>query len=164
MKKLKVSLIALPLLMLGTSPAYSAIGSEEKWEVETTIDDFTDDKKVFALVIAKGGIKNGFIAAGCYPSGFELKVSAGEYIGDKSISNNVKYRVDKNTPIETTMKPTSKKFVYINDTSSPFISDIMNGNSTLLIQTTSYDYDTSKAKFTLKGSTNALKTVLDACK
>ncbi|CAM3095435.1 hypothetical protein VIRA109638_13265 [Vibrio rarus] len=149
-------------LLLLSSSAFANINS---WSSEQVVDDFTDATKTFATVYSETGIKGGFITMGCYPGkSFELKVSTGKYIGDKAINKNVKYRVDKDTPVQMTMKATSKRFVYINDMDSQFIKGLMNGKSTVLVQLTSYDYDTSKAKFSLKGSTAAIQKVIDACK
>ncbi len=133
------------------------------WETDTTIDDFTDEITTQAMIIAEGGPDAGFIHLMCKGSYFEVKVSASEYIGDKDIPNNVLYRVDKNDAVKTTMKPTSKKYVYFNDLDSQFLQQLMNGKDSVIIQLTSYDYDKSKAKFTLNGSTAAIQKVLDAC-
>lgn len=157
----KFSKTLMTSLLLISSNALANTGS---WSFEKTVDDFTDETKTFASVFSETGFKGGFIHIGCYPGkNFELKVGAGKYIGDKAITNNVKYRVDKNTPVEMTMNPTSERYVYMNDMDSAFIKELMKGQSTVIIQLTSYDYDISKAKFSLKGSSDAIKKVLDAC-
>jgi hypothetical protein len=138
--------------------------SSTEWTYEDVVDEFTDERKTFAMVYAEGGIKSGFIMFGCYPSGFEGKIGAGAYIGDKEINNNVKFRVDKNEPVTTTMKPTSKSYVYFNNTSSPLVSSLLSGKESVIVQLTSYDYDTSKARFTLNGAEKAINKVLEACK
>ena len=137
---------------------------ETKWAIDREEDGFSDETKVFAGVTAKGGFKKGFIAFGCYPSGFEGKVGTGQYIGDKDVSNNFRYRIDKETPVKTTMKTTSKKYVYFNNANDPFVKALMSGKSKVLIETTNYSYDTSRAEFTLNGSTAAIQAVIDACK
>ena len=121
-------------------------------------------REAVALVVSETGMKGGYIHVMCTgDSSFEVKLSAGEYIGDKVIRDNVLYRVDKNEPVKTTMSPTSKRMVYMNDTDSQFLKDIMNGSDSVIVRLTSYDYDKSKAKFTLIGSTDAIRKVLAAC-
>ncbi|MGU3814821.1 hypothetical protein [Vibrio diabolicus] len=145
--------------------ALSSYTCAAQWTSETIKDDFTDETKVFASVLSDAGFRDGFIHMGCYPGkSFEVKVGAGKYIGSKRIPNNVKYRVDKNEPVEMTMNSTSKRYVYMNDANSKFVRDLLDGKSSVVVQLTSYDYDISKAKFSLKGSTKAIKQVLDACK
>ena len=140
-------------------------GSETLWESESKVDEFTDAKKTFSMITAKGGMDKGFIMLGCYTEGgFEGKVSAGEYIGDKEISENVKFRVDKNEPVTLTMSSTSKRYVYFNDTDSSFIKQLLEGKDSVVVQLTSYDYDTSKAVFSLNGAKAAITKVLEACK
>ena len=152
------------LLAFVSTSAYADLkGSSTSWEFESSIDEFTDEKKASAVILAEEGLNKGFIMISCYPSGFEGKVSAGEYIGDKEISGNVKYRVDKNEAVETTMNPTSKIFVYFNDLNSPFIKALMEGKEKVIVQLTSYDYDTSKASFTLNGAATAISKVIQAC-
>ena len=73
------------------------------------------------------------------------------------------YRVDKNEPVEITMKPTSKTHVYFNDPKAQFIQDLMGGSSTVLIRIYDYSYDTATARFTLNGSTAAIQEVLNTC-
>ena len=105
----------------------------------------------------------GFIVVGCYAGkSFEAKVSTGKYIGD-SAAGHVKYRVDKNEPVKTRMKA-SDKAMYFNDMDNKFIKDLMNGQTKVVVQLMDYDYDTSIATFTLKGSTATINKVLDACK
>ncbi|MEX0603848.1 MAG: hypothetical protein WD623_16890 [Marinobacter sp.] len=144
--------------------AYALNGSEEHWGVTEETDGFTDNSVVTAMVVAEGGPENGFILLTCYSDGFEGKVSAGEYIGDKRIRDNFKFRVDEENPVELTMKPTSKTYVYFNNFNSPFFKALENGKSTILVQLRSYDYDTSSARYTLRGSTNAVREVKEACK
>ena len=137
--------------------------SSTSWEFESSVDEFTDEKKASALILAEGGTNKGFIMFTCFPSGFEGKVSAGEYIGDKAISGNVKYRIDKSEAVEMTMSPTSKVFVYFNDLNSPFVKALMEGKEKVIVQLTSYNYDTSKASFTLNGAATAISKVIQAC-
>lgn len=149
------------LLLLSSSVSANV----DSWGSEKKVDDFTDETKTFASVYSETGITGGFIHMGCYPGkAFEVKVSTGKYIGDKAFSNNVKYRVDKDTPVQMTMNPTSERYVYMNDMDSQFIKGLMNGKSTILVRLTSYDFSTSNARFTLKGSTAAIQKVIDACK
>lgn len=159
MKYLLITFALLSQIVFANSEA-----SSTEWSYEDVVDEFTDERKTFAMVYAEGGIKNGFIMFGCYPSGFEGKIGAGAYIGDKDISNNVMFRVDKNEPITTTMNPTSKSYVYFNNTNSPFVTSLLGGKETVIVQLTSYDYDTSKARFTLNGAEKAISKVLEACK
>ncbi len=164
MKKL-MQILAV-LLTIVSLPTHAALkGSSTSWETEASVDEFTDKKKTFSMIAAEGGLDKGFIMIGCYSSGgFEGKVGAGQYIGDKDISENVKFRVDKNEPVTLTMNPTSKTYVYFNDMDSPFIKQLISGKESVVVQLTSYDYDTSKAKFSLKGAATAINKVLDACK
>ena len=128
------------------------------------VDEFTDDRKIYAVVVSETGMADGFIHVMCSGDDyFEVKVSAGEYIGDKVIRENVMYRVDKNEPVTTTMKPTSKKLVYTNNVGSQFIKDLMSGSDSVIVRLTSYDYDKSTARFSLNGSTDAISQVLAAC-
>lgn len=139
--------------------------SQEYWSFTSEVDGFTDEEKNFAIVLAEGGMRYGFIAAGCYPGKkFELKISAGKYIGDKEIANNVRYRVDKESPQKVSFKPASEKFVYSNNLNSRFIKDLIKGEDRVLIETTSYNYKKSKASFTLNGAKNALEKVISSCK
>ncbi len=158
--------ILVALLLFTSLPTYAALkNSAESWQTEDTVDEFTDEKRTFSMITAEGGIDKGFILIGCYSSdGFEGKVGTGEYIGDKRISENVKFRVDKNEATTITMKPTSKRYVYFNDMDSPFLKQLADGTESVLVQLTSYDYDTSKAKFSLKNAKTAINKVLEACK
>lgn len=153
------------LLFLLVAPSSYAQSNTllEKWEVESSVDDFTDEKVVTALVVSETGFEDGFIHYMCSAESFEFKIGAGEYIGDKDIYDNVMYRVDQETPKKTTMKTTSKRYVYFNDLKSVFTQDIMNGTDSVLIQLTSYDFDKSKARFSLDGAKEAIQQVLDAC-
>lgn len=136
----------------------------EEWQFESTADKFTDEKKAFASIMDEEDGKDGFIHVGCFPSGIvEVKVGAGKYIGDKEISNNVKYRVDSNNYVVTKMNPTSKNYVYENDKDSEFLKALMSGKK-IIIELTSYDYDTSSASFTLNGAEPAISKVLALCK
>jgi len=139
-----------------------ANASAGNWEFKSSVDEFTDEKKASAMVDAAGGVRNGFIHVACFPSGIEVKISAGKYIGDKAIDDNVKYRVDKNEFVVTTMEPTSKSYVYMNDKNSQFLKDLMHGKK-VVIQLTSYDYDTSTASFSLNGAETAISKVLALC-
>ncbi|MBE8182389.1 MAG: hypothetical protein HAW61_02555 [Candidatus Portiera sp.] len=157
-------ILILLLAMSIISPSTYA-SSIEQWSTETEIDDFTDEKRVFSYINSETGRKGSFIYVGCFPGKtFELRISTGRYIGDKELYlRNVRYRIDKDEAKATTMSPTNKRFVYSNDKSSNFLYGLMNGSSTVLVELTSYDYDTSKSRFSLKGSTKAVQAVLDAC-
>lgn len=153
-----------PLLVLFSLPVMGEITDDTtRWQVEVSVDDFTDEKTVVAVVLSEKGYQGGLIHLMCKGDYFEVKVGAGEYIGDKRINNNVLYRVDKDEPVKTTMNPTSKNYVYFNDSNAKFLADLMNGSDQVIVRLTSYDYDTSTAKFTLKGSTSAIQQVIDAC-
>lgn len=140
-----------------------AKASTGKWEFNSSVDEFTDEKKAFAMIEAEGGADKGFIIVGCYPLGIEVKVGAGKYVGDKEIDDNVKYRIDSNEFVVTTMSPTSRNYVFINDKDSKFLKDLMSGKK-VVIQLTNYDYETSKARFTLNGANNSITKVLSFCK
>ena len=130
----QVAITSLSLFLLSTNISAANL-NETKWTTKVEEDGFTDTKKVFAVIAAKGGIKQGFIHLGCFPSGFEGKVSTGQYIGDKDISNNFRYRVDKNEPVKTTMKATSERYVYFNNMSNPFIKALQSGQSKVAMLT-----------------------------
>ncbi|GEM_PF-2083107 len=136
---------------------------KEDWRFETTVDKFTDEKTVFASISALNDGESGFIDVHCFPSGIEVKVSAGKYIGDSRISGNVKYRVDNNTAVVTTMNPTSKEYVYENDKDSKFLKALMSGKK-IIVQLTSYNFETSSASFSLNGAEPAISKVLALCK
>lgn len=155
----------LVFLLFFAFPVFAEIkGSSLIWESESVTDDFTDETKTMALITAEGGVDKGFIHFMCTASGFEGKVGAGAYVGDKEITGNVKFRVDKFEAKSITMNPTSKTYVYFNDAESPFIASLLNGKESVLVQVTSYDYDSSKAKFSLKGAKAAISKVVNACK
>lgn len=160
----KILNLCIPLALIAT-PVHSELkGSATSWETESIVDDFTDETKTFAMIAAEGGFDKGYIHVGCYPKkSFEVKVGAGAYIGDKNIQNNVKYRVDKNEAVTTTMKPTKERKVYFNDMDAQFLKDLIAGQDSVLVQLTSYDYDTSMARFSLKGAKAAIEKVLQAC-
>lgn len=157
--------IVTAVLALASGPVFAELtGSTTKWELESTVDEFTDERKVFAMIAAEGGLDKGFIHVGCYPGGLEVKVGAGAYIGDKNIHNNVKYRVDQGDPTTTTMKPTRERYVYFNDKNSLFFQQLLAGKDKVVVQLTSYDYDTSRATYALNGAAAAIGAVLEACK
>jgi hypothetical protein len=160
--EMRLFLLAITLLAI---PAFGEISDDpSRWQLEVEVDEFTDKRKVYALVVSETGMSGGFIHVMCSGDDyFEVKVGAGEYIGDKIIPNNMMYRIDKNEPVKLSMKPTSKTFVYVNDKNSRFIQDLMNGAEKVVIRLTSYDFDTSTARFTLNGSTQALQEVLTSC-
>lgn len=139
----------------------------EEWQFESTTDQFTDEKKTFALIMDEMDGGKGFISVGCFPSGIEVKVGAGKYIGGNAFSNaipnNVKYRVDSNNYVVTTMNPTSKEYVYENDKDSKFLKALMSGKR-IIVELKSYDYDTSSASFSLNGAEPAISKVLALCK
>ncbi|MFZ6843587.1 hypothetical protein [Undibacterium sp. RuTC16W] len=135
----------------------------EEWQFESTADKFTDEKTAFASIMAEEDGKDGFIDVRCFPSGIEVKIGTGKYIGDKEISDNVKYRVDSNNYVVTKMKPTSKEYVYENDKDSKFLTALMSGKK-IIVELTSYDYDTSSATFSLNGAEPAISKVLALCK
>jgi len=139
-------------------------GSETQWGITNDVDEFTDKSVVSGLVLSEAGPKGGLILLTCYAGGFEGKVSAGEYVGDKRIPDNFKFRVDDKEPVEMRMKSTNERYVYFNNLNSPFLKALENGKSTIFVQITNYDYDTSKARFTLNGSTAAVRAVKEACK
>ena len=138
------------------------LAKREEWQFESAVDKFTDEKKAFASIMGKEDGNEGFINVGCFPSGIEVKVSAGKYIGDKEIFGNVKYRVDSNKYEVATMKPTSKSFVYENGKDSKFLKALMSGKE-IIVELTSYDYDTSSASFSLNGAEPAIRKVLSLC-
>ena len=157
--------IAAVVFALASGPVFAELsGSTTTWELESVVDEFTDERKVFAIIAAEGGLDKGFIHVGCFPAGLEVKVGAGAYIGDKSVHNNVRYRVDQGEPVTTTMKPTSKSYVYFNDKNSPFLQQLLAGKEKVVVQLTSYDYDTSRATYSLNGAATAIGAVLEACK
>jgi hypothetical protein len=159
----------IPLVMIGlavwSGVAFGLDLNPNSWTSSSETDPFTDETKTFAVVAAEGGPKEGLIAFGCYSGkSFEGKISAGKYIGDKDLyTDNVKYRIDKLDPVSTSMK-SDDSVVYFNDMHEPLVEALMSGQSQVVVQLTSYDYDTSIAKFTLKGSTAAISKVLQACK
>lgn len=137
---------------------------KEDWRFETIVDKFTDEKKAFASISALEDGERGFINVGCFPSGIEVKVSAGKYIGDSRIfRENVKYRVDNNTSVATKMNPTSKEYVYENDKDSKFLMALMSGKK-IIVELTSYNFETSSASFSLNGAEPAISKVLALCK
>jgi len=137
---------------------------KEDWRFETIVDKFTDEKKAFASIAALEDGEHGFINVGCFPSGIEVKVSAGKYIGDSPIfRENVKYRVDNNTSVATKMNPTSKEYVYENDKDSKFLKALMSGKK-IIVELTSYNFETSSASFSLNGAEPAISKVLALCK
>ena len=157
--------IAAAVFALASGPVFAELtGSTTTWELESVVDEFTDERKVFAIIAAEDGLDKGFIHVGCFPAGLEVKVGAGEYIGDKNVHNNVRYRVDHGEPVTTTMKPTSKRYVYFNDKNSPFLQQLLAGKEKVVVQLTSYDYDTSRATYSLNGAAAAIGAVLEACK
>ncbi len=153
----------LLLSMAIISPSTNA-SSIEQWSTGT--DDFTDEE-VFSYVESETGPAGGFIYVGCSSDkDFELQISTGRYIGWSVVyTDNVRYRIDKDEPQSMKMSPTREKHVYSYNQSSisTFLSHLMQGGSTILIELTSADWETSKARFSLKGSTKAVQAVLDAC-
>lgn len=137
---------------------------KEDWRFVTEVDKFTDEKKAFASISALEDGEHGFINVACFPSGIEVKVSAGKYIGDSRIfRENVKYRVDNNTSVATKMNPTSKEYVYENDKDSKFLKALMSGKK-IIVELTSYNFETSSASFSLNGAEPAISKVLALCK
>lgn len=134
----------------------------QQWQLEIKVDEFTDQKRYFASIQEESEMGSGFLHVGCFPSGIEVKLSTGKYIGEGDVHKNVKYRVGGNTYVVTTMK-SSKEFVYENNSESDFLKSLMSGER-IIIELTSYDYSTSSAKFSLKGAESAIGKVLDACK
>ena len=136
---------------------------KEDWRFEVKIDKFTDEKKAFASIMALNDGERGFINVACFPSGIEVKVSTGKYIGDSKIyKDNVKYRIDDQTAVTTKMSPTSKEFVYENDKNSKFLKALMSGKK-ILVELTSYDFEISSASFSLNGAEAAIGKVLALC-
>jgi hypothetical protein len=108
--------------------------------------------------------ERGFIDVRCFPSGIEVKVSTGKYIGDSVIyRGNVKYRVDNDTAVVTKMNPTSGEYVFENDKDSKFLKALMAGKK-IIVELTSYNYETSSATFSLNGAAPAISKVLALCK
>lgn len=136
----------------------------EEWSFESEKDKFTDEVKAFATISEEKDDGQGFIHVACFPSGLELKVGTGKYIGDKEMYvPNVKYRVDSEAFVTMKMKPTSKSYVYENDMDSKFLKALMSGRK-ILVELTSYDYETSLSSFSLNGAAPAINKVLELCK
>lgn len=136
---------------------------KEDWRFEIKVDKFTDDKKAFASISSLEDGERGFINVTCFPSGIEVKVSAGKYIGDSRIlKDNVKYRVDNNAVVTTKMNPTSNEYVYENDKNSKFLKALMSGRK-IIVEFTNYDFETSSASFSLNGAELAINKVLTLC-
>ena len=139
--------------------------ASDKWMVETDIDKFNDKKIVHAGVLSDGGYKAGFIFVSCFPTGAEVKVSAGKYIGDTEVYiPNFKYRIDKQKPVSLKFKTTSDSILYVNDLRSRFVKDLMAGGESVLIETKSYDSEAATASFTLRGAKESIAEVIKACK
>ena len=136
---------------------------KEDWRFEIKVDKFTDRKMAFAAISAFDQGEQGFINVACFPSGIEVKVSTGKYIGDSRIlKDNVKYRVDDGAAVTTKMSPTSKEFVYENDAKSKFLKALMSGKK-IIVELTSYNFETSSASFSLNGAQPAIEKVLALC-
>lgn len=158
---MKILLAGLMLLGLAL-PAHADLkGNSTSWEVEISVDDFTDQTTTSAVILAEGG--GGFILLGCYSSGFRGSLSTGKFIGNNNISDNVKYRIDKNEPVTTTMKSALGPTVYFNNKDSTFLKALAGGSDSVLVQLTSYNFETSRAKFSLKGAKKAIERVLQVC-
>jgi hypothetical protein len=135
----------------------------ENWQFKLVVDKFTDEKKAFASIRASEADEKGFISVGCFPTGIEVKVSAGEYIGDsRTAFANVRYRVDSNLAVTIKMKPTSDKFVYENDKNSKFLSALVSGRK-IIVELTNYNFETSSASFSLNGAEEQIRKVLTLC-
>lgn len=155
MKLLRYISIVVCMLVAGN------VAGANKWRVDIDRDKFTDETVTSALVF---GGADGFIFLTCYGDGsFQGKIGAGKYIGEMSIHDNVKYRVDKMAAVEATFEPTSKDFVFFNDINDNFVQQLINGKDKVIIQLTSYDYDKSSAEFTLRGAKSAIEQVIRAC-
>jgi len=148
------SATGVSLFFVLASSAHSA-----GWTYDSTVDPFTDKKNSFASILTGSG----FISFGCFAGEFEGKVSAGEYIGDKNVPDNFRYRVDKNEPVTMTMSPTSKKHLYFNDVNSRFVGDILNGVEQVVIETKNYEFRPSNRTFTLVGAREPIIKVLADC-
>ena len=143
-----------------------SIASTEKWVLETSVDGFTDKTQVRAYIFSDKGLNAGLILVACYPEkNFTLQIGTGIPMGtDKALYKNLKYRVDKKEVVSMTIFGTLKTYIYTKNIHSRFISDIMEGESTVLVRLKSLDHGESTARFTLNGAKEAIQTVLDACK
>ncbi len=171
-------------LLLALAPVYAEFtANREVWETGETIDDFTDEKNVFALIISTGKNDRGLLTLSCDQSkSFSVAIVIGFHLGAKRILRakriNVKYRVDKNDPVTSTMwadhwgdsskgKDLQGTVIgFKDDVVSRFVRDLMNGKETVLISLTppdNYTLESHRLRFTLNGAAAAIKTVLEAC-
>ncbi len=175
MSKIKQSIVKYiaAFLMLALTPIYAKLtGSQTVWETNVTIDEFTDKKITVASIFSIEENHTNLISLVCYPSrSFSGRILFDTYLGARRI--DVMYRVDKNEPATLTMRAVPMKtrhrrvtVVYFNDIDSKFVRDLMNGKGTVLVKLIPHDGYASEprtVRFTLNGSTAAIKTVLEAC-
>jgi len=156
-------LLSIPVVTLPTY-ASDIKPVPDQWDVAVIKDEFTDQQQTFAFVASTEGKEKGVIVVACFARGqIETKISTGAYIGSKDIPNNMLYRVDDDPAVTSTMTP-SKRVVFSDKYSEQFLQDIkQNYKDHVNVQLTDFEFNTTKAKFTLKNASESIKKVVDAC-
>jgi len=156
MKKYIIFCTVLVIALMSST----AIASE--WNYTSELDEFSDTSKHMASISALKG--KGYAVALCdEESNFQLYFSLGEFIGLEG-DYPVRYRIDKK-------KPKSGKWGVSTKGTSVFVSNIdkvnlarelLSGNR-LLLEVKDYNGTSHQSKFSLKGASDAIGKVLQAC-
>ena len=146
--------------------------NDGRWIVENGSDPFTDEFKIIAAILGKDtdgrpSLRDGFLVASCRSDGgrkiYEMKVSAGHYVGDKKFHgiHNVKYRVDKK-PAKSMSWKGYENSRFTSTIDEYLVSELSDG-SAAIFEVTNYRGQGRLVEFSLNGAGDALTTVVEAC-
>lgn len=144
----------------------SHLATSQVWTHWSRTDEFTDEVRHIAGVEPSEG--DGAIGVVCYQKDHSVRiiVSTGIYLGikaDKLDKKPVRYRVDSGATVRTLWPGAEMNADAIEPQSLAFARALLEGQSHVVVELTSWNGDSRRSKFPLKNSRRAIGAVLDRC-
>lgn len=140
------------------------IDVEQSWTYSTDVDEFTDEVMHRAAVFASRG--DGVIYVVCHDGVIGVAASTGVWLDieeDLRDEKPVRYRVDKYRAVNTRWPGKDLHSFVLEPRSLVFARALLKGRSHVLLELTSWDGNSRRARFPLQGARQAIGQVFGAC-